>query len=800
MQNLFFLAGRQSFAVDPVAAIHVSELIRHIEPFGNLRFRKIDDPVSHNEIELLVAGLDDLEAIESLTKRNVLYTRWGQPNQGVGLKTIARVSKALHVIVPTEWHKAALSRYGMKVPVTVLPMGVRPRAIKHDVVRGKFTFGIHLSPKYLQSFMRHFVREFNAIQSVELQLVVDQDYQPGNKKKVHVRHYVDEDFFDSIDCLVELHGNEYWASMALASGRSVIAPRHGPLESINFQYSIPFKEVDGNPDFNWPLLGSRMMTIHDELKDQGHHTLRLDHKEWSDHAAEIMKICSESRVEVLRGGNKEKFQRTCIVQLGRYGDIMNALPIAANIRNREGVKPVFMVAKQFASILEGVSYVEPHVFEGEFCDLTEAMEIATLTYQNVVNCQIYGTGAVIDMKEESFAMESWRQAGFLQWWEVLPLIIDQRSADREKALVDLHIGTTGRRIMLVNFSGTSSPFDGKRLMEDLKFRWDHLFKIVDLSDVVAERIFDLLGLMDQADLLITSDTSTLHLAREWSLKEMPFIALVASGPTLWHGSEPRGNCILKLRYNDVDILRQEIHHAIFDRFAAEDVTKRLVHIWTDYPCFDIDRPRRDLALSTWKTGMKTCPVIPIPILNEQLPRLFDDGKRKLPFVKDVIEFAYLYSGRFMEIIVLTNSDICFSPSAYVEILTRMGSGKNCAYGYRRDFKELTGVLTDKEISKGEDYCGTDVFIFRRQWWKEHGSKFPDMLMGCEAWDPVMRQLMHETDSNCFVLRDLFYHQRHDSVWEKAENRYTLASQIHNLTLAKKFFSERNIDAAIYGIT
>jgi len=51
---------------------------------------------------------------------------------------------------------------------------------------------------------------------------------------------------------------------------------------------------------------------------------------------------------------------TCIVLLGRYGDIINILPVVADMKPRVAL----MVAKQFADVLDGVTYCQKEVFDG----------------------------------------------------------------------------------------------------------------------------------------------------------------------------------------------------------------------------------------------------------------------------------------------------------------------------------------------------------------------------------------------------------------------------------------------------
>ena len=56
---------------------------------------------------------------------------------------------------------------------------------------------------------------------------------------------------------------------------------------------------------------------------------------------------------------RQKSQPSCFIQLGRMGDIMILLPAMKHLHDKAGVKPVMAVSTEFASILDGVGYVEP---------------------------------------------------------------------------------------------------------------------------------------------------------------------------------------------------------------------------------------------------------------------------------------------------------------------------------------------------------------------------------------------------------------------------------------------------------
>jgi ADP-heptose:LPS heptosyltransferase len=70
------------------------------------------------------------------------------------------------------------------------------------------------------------------------------------------------------------------------------------------------------------------------------------------------------------------------------------------------------------------------------------------------------------------------------------------------------------------------------------------------------------GLYDNADMLITTDTATLHLAQA---SDIPAIEFIVDTPSMWHGSVPKGNCIYSCRYGDVLKEMPYIHKLIYDQ-------------------------------------------------------------------------------------------------------------------------------------------------------------------------------------------------------------------------------------------
>ena len=185
--------------------------------------------------------------------------------------------------------------------------------------------------------------------------------------------------------------------------------------------------------------------------------------------------------------------------------------------------------------------------------------------------------------------------------------------------------------------------------------------------------------------------------------------------------------------------------------------------------------------------------------DSDLPRLFNEHTRKLPFVKDLLNAG---CDKLPEdtIAVFTNSDICVSNEAAIRIAAALQSN-DALYAFRRDFyHQVMEPLPDADISKGVHYPGSDLYAFRVGWWRWYRDSYPDMVFAREAWDSTLRVLIEETNPNKpLSLPDLIYHERHANGWEGAHLRYTIAGQRHNLKLAKGFFLMRGLNPQNFGV-
>jgi glycosyltransferase involved in cell wall biosynthesis len=247
----------------------------------------------------------------------------------------------------------------------------------------------------------------------------------------------------------------------------------------------------------------------------------------------------------------------CIVQLGRYGDLANILPICKHIAEQYAT-PYLMVSREFASILDGVSYVKPEIVDLDYSRLQAALGLANKKFQLVIRAQIYGRHWEQNHTTESYSIEMWKDSGFIHKFydKSFKLIFDKRSATRENALYEKL--KSDRPLLLVQTTAAvSSPFPfGVKLLAMIREQCQQ-FNIVDLASLKCERIYDTIGLMDRAAGLVTCDSAMAHISAASKVK-----TLAITNPVPWAGSSLRCNCVFKKNYTEVELNPSEIISAI----------------------------------------------------------------------------------------------------------------------------------------------------------------------------------------------------------------------------------------------
>src|SRR5881394_154449 len=415
------------------------------------------------------------------------------------------------------------------------------------------------------------------------------------------------------------------------------------------------------------------------------------------------------------------------IALGRFGDVLNILPLL-RAEEQRGNRCGLMVAREFSSVLEGVNYVEPHIYEGPYHEVGKACEQAkTINGEwccTQVNCSteavveyVYGPAKQQTAVTTSFQKESWRVAGKLAEWDGQPdLLFDKRSKARENKLVDEWArGKT--KTVLLSLGGVTSPFPYANVVRELvraKFprnKWT----VVDLAEVKAERIYDLLGLYERAHCLIATDSAPLHLAR--AVPGLPVLAFANDKPLLWNGSPWRPNHTFYCRYSDF-IERISGFVWALDNiggvgFRAQSMPQ-IVHVWSEYEGVS----RWPEWFTEYETGSWTMTPIEVGACGRDSMLNLKDPRR-YPYLKDCLRMG-MQRATDSDFVCLTRPDTRFR-----EGLTDALLAHDATFAYRMNQKD--GRASFQPVA--------DLFCARKSWWRTVMPEIPDMILGRDVFYP-----------------------------------------------------------------
>lgn len=260
---------------------------------------------------------------------------------------------------------------------------------------------------------------------------------------------------------------------------------------------------------------------------------------------------------------------TAIALLGKTGDILNSLPIAKHLADAQGHPVDWIVSFKYATVLSGASYVNPIKVPYYVHDLQKALNIHKAKYEKIVMLQTFGKtwGGRRDLPHNLVA---WLNAGFTeaQFHDLksFPLVLDRRDPCRERVLVERHVKSNQPLILLSVGCGRSAPFAANGVFtQAINRKWGMNCHILNLCKFKAPRFYDLLGLMERARLLITTDSSPLHLATA-----IPTLRVVALAPdNSYTGARPRNRTVPLFRYGQVIGRMKEVHEAVFSGLKSE---------------------------------------------------------------------------------------------------------------------------------------------------------------------------------------------------------------------------------------
>lgn len=481
---------------------------------------------------------------------------------------------------------------------------------------------------------------------------------------------------------------------------------------------------------------------------------------------------------------------TVYIQLGKLGDVLNAIPLCWLHYQETGRPCAMMVAREYAEVLEGCSYIVPELWTHDFTMVKEAENHAfRLGYKNVKVAQVYGRNIKTVKVTDSFAKEAWRAVDRLPRFGA-PLVFDRRAKEREERLWRSLPG--GRPVILVATAGVSSPFPyGRHLVADIQAEFGQTVHVVDLNRIRAERFHDLLGLYERAAALVAIDSAPLHLAH--AVPSLPVVALVTHTPSLWHGTPARPNHILRVRYNEFMQSREAIRKALRQAVMPHAPVKKpaIIHVHSKGPEDPETAGRNAWAEETWRHEAALWGAwVDLPLTDADFARNGTVcGDKPLPFVNDMLAKAAERAQEPDDILLITNADINLLGGISKELAEKCAKHGGC-YAHRWD---LPVKAKQRPANKGQFsrliwYPGSDLFAMTRAFWEKIRQDFPPMLLGREAWDWVLRELVKENGGT--EIHQVIYHQTHAAPW-KAHRALNPGNQ-WNRGFARKWLSLRGI--------
>ena len=477
------------------------------------------------------------------------------------------------------------------------------------------------------------------------------------------------------------------------------------------------------------------------------------------------------------------------LQLGRSGDVLNVLPLLWRDFKTTGIPSALVVQKDFATAVEAASYVDLHVWDGDWKDVAGAYRYAQEVADGgrVFCTQIYGRDMIAEERCASFDRENWARVPDAPPWGTLPLVFDSREPAGEAAVTDFLRRGSRKPYVICCFEGLSSPFShGFELFAYLRSAIGAHVDLINLSGYRAARLTHLLGLIEGAYAVLTIDTAILHLCH--ALPAVPVVRLVSREPSKWHAPAWRPQHRARFYYDECPGAFPHVASALeYARTPGQG--PRIVHTfanWLNGPTGETLR-RIKLARETWDREAGT--------LWERYEYVRGAEKRDstllgdaqgVPFLRDLLgELCQRAKPRPEDIIAVTNGDVCFAPGLtgwVLDVTSRAGA----AYTHRWDFRRLNAPLRGEDaVRSGKWYPGSDAFFFTAEWWAAHGEELPDVLLGREHVDELLRQLIKRHGG--LPIPAAIYHEKHASFWESAEEREKNRGNQHNRKLARAWF-------------
>jgi|ERR1700722_87979 len=516
--------------------------------------------------------------------------------------------------------------------------------------------------------------------------------------------------------------------------------------------------------------------------------------------------------------------RVGIIQLGRLGDVVNAIPIAYMLA-LEGHEVHWYVSKNNAVVLEPCSYIHVHSLDLRDDAVLEATKIAEKdSLDRILITQVNGNPTEPLVYCENFTLKQWANAGieFLTRYHDYRPLFDKRDRKAEEQIIARLPKPDGRPLLVVNFKSHSSPY------AHTVSQWDWIFKafskshrIYDLTDKRFDKPQYVLAVLSQADCLITVDTLSLHLAYATMT---PTIQMSAGTnpqgrPSPFYDSEPRKHVVLKTTYIEsiAPVVRARIEKIIKEKdFAPGRCTRplfeentisaalvsggrKIYHVADWYLGNVGDNPRILRARATWE-DLRRDPdytIIEHRLVNGQRSSKDLGDTRTLPYITDIIDRGCTEPATDKDIVVFSNSDVALVPEALAVLRQKMEK-MDCCFSRRVDVLNFDTRHTLNTLKGKSAHVGADLFAFRIGWWKEHRDEIPAVFLAAEGWDAVSRWWCLKHNPKAEIETPICFHAVHRPFWSRPSQIHTNPAQIYNRKVCEEWVRGNGLDVTLFG--
>lgn len=259
---------------------------------------------------------------------------------------------------------------------------------------------------------------------------------------------------------------------------------------------------------------------------------------------------------------------------GKFGDIVQILPILYHEFKKTGEIQTVITSEKYGELFSACSYVNKVLSPEKWGSLSETIKWSKERYEEVKILQCHGDKFPFDQTQKSFQQEVYLRAGLLHEWDKLELVFDQRDEKRERTLISANIprgkgqGRPFAKYILLGDVSESSPFDKiEELATLLQVNFGQEYRIIRLSIIKADKIYDLLGLYDKAAALVTIETVHVHLSQA---SKVPTFVLAIDG---WRGSAFRKKFGFYMNYSEWSERSGELIEAIKNNLVKKEPMK-----------------------------------------------------------------------------------------------------------------------------------------------------------------------------------------------------------------------------------